>query len=117
MMKQLLMTVAVAAACLGQAVAEPVASLADGGTGKVEFASVTPPGFYPLVHRAQMPAATISGVLTLPAGDARVPAMILAHGSGGVTSGREGRWSTRLAEIGIAAFVVDSFGPRGIKET
>jgi dienelactone hydrolase len=120
MMKQLLVTLAVAAFGLGQAGragAEPVASLADGRTGKIEFASATPPGFYPLVHRMSSPQAAISGVLTLPAGDARVPAMVLAHGSGGVSSGREGRWSSRLTEIGIGAFVVDSFGPRGIKET
>lgn len=97
--------------------AESVTTLADGRTGKVEFESITPPGFYPLVQRTPSPRATISGVLTVPAGDAKVPAIVLAHGSGGVSSGREGHWASRLNELGIAAFIVNSFGPRGIKET
>jgi dienelactone hydrolase len=97
--------------------AQPVATLADGRTGKIEFESITPAGFYPLMQRSPSPKATISGALTLPPGEAKVPAMVVAHGSGGVSSGREGRWATRLNDLGIAAFVVDSFGPRGINET
>jgi dienelactone hydrolase len=99
------------------AAAEPVASLADGRTGKIEFASITPTGFFALVRRNPSPRVTVTGVLSLPAGDAKVPAMVIAHGSGGVTDAREGRWSRRLNEIGVAAFYVDSFGPRGIKDT
>lgn len=97
--------------------AEPVATLADGRTGRIEFGSITPTGFYPLAHRMVSGKATVSGVLTVPVGSGKVPAMVLAHGSGGVSDGREGRWANRLGELGVAAFVVDSFGPRGIKET
>ncbi len=119
-MKLLLAAIAVTAASLAHAAevaAEPVASLADGRTGKIEFASTTPTGFFALVRRSPSPQTTVTGVLTLPAGDAKVPAMVIAHGSGGVSDAREGRWTARLNEIGVAAFYVDSFGPRGIKDT
>jgi dienelactone hydrolase len=56
-------------------------------------------------------------VLNLPPGTDKVPAMVIAHGSGGVSDAREGRWTSRLNEIGIAAFYFDSFGPRGIRDT
>jgi dienelactone hydrolase len=46
-----------------------------------------------------------------------VPAVIVAHGSGGVSEGREGAWAARIVGWGYAAFVVDSFSPRGIRET
>jgi dienelactone hydrolase len=111
---------AIAAAVLGLAqgaAAQPVGSLDDGRTGKIQFESITPTGYTALVRRTASPKATIAGVLSLPAGTGRVPAMVLAHGSGGVSDAREGRWAERLNEIGIAAFIVDSFNPRGITET
>ena len=120
MMKQLVVTLTVAAVCLAHAAAargEPVTSLADGRVGRIEFASITPTGFFALTRRSPSPQVTVTGVLTLPAGAAKVPAMVIAHGSGGVSEAREGRWTSRLTEIGIAAFYVDSFGPRGIKDT
>lgn len=117
-MKALLAAAAAAALLLAQgAAAQPATSLADGRAGKIQFQSTTPSGFYPLVHRSPAPAAVVAGELSLPAGSGKVPAMVLAHGSGGVSDGREGRWASRLGELGVAAFVVDSFGPRGIKET
>jgi dienelactone hydrolase len=119
-MKQLLAAIALTTACLAHAAgvgAEPIASLADGRAGKIELTSVTPSGFLALVRRSPLPQTTVTGVLTLPPGAAKVPAMVIAHGSGGVSDAREGRWTSRLNEIGIAAFYVDSFGPRGIRET
>jgi dienelactone hydrolase len=62
--------------------------------------------------------ATVVGTLTLPAGAAaRMPAMVIAHGSGGILPGREDAWATRLNKLGIATFVVDSFAPRGLAST
>jgi dienelactone hydrolase len=101
----------------GAAQAQPGATLADGRTGKIEFESITPTGYYPLTRRTAAPKATVRGVLSVPPGDAKVPAMVVAHGSGGVSDGREGRWAGRLNDLGIAAFIVDSFNPRGIKDT
>ena len=111
---------AVAAALFGVAhgaAAQPAASLADGKTGKIQFESITPVGYSALIRRTPSPKATISGVLSLPKGTAKVPAMVLSHGSGGVSDAREERWADRLNDIGIAAFIVDSFNPRGITET
>jgi len=97
--------------------AQPVATLADGRDGRIEFESITPPSFGTLVRRGSLPKVVVTGELSLPKGADKVPAMIVAHGSNGVTEGREGRWAVRLNENGIAAFVVDSFKPRGIKST
>jgi dienelactone hydrolase len=43
--------------------------------------------------------------------------MVIAHGSAGVSDEREGGWAKRLGEAGLATFVVDSFGPRGVRQT
>ncbi|MPZ36249.1 MAG: alpha/beta hydrolase fold domain-containing protein [Rhodospirillales bacterium] len=97
--------------------AQPVASLADGRTGHIEFASMTPSGPSELVRGAGAPA-TVSGTLVLPAGaTGRMPAMVIAHGSGGILPGREDAWAARLSGLGIATFVVDSFAPRGLSST
>ncbi len=99
--------------------ADPVASLADGRTGRIEFSSVTPSGPTELVLRSYpTTATTVTGTLGLPpAADGRIPAMVIAHGSGGVLPGREDAWAARLNALGIATFVVDSFTPRGLKTT
>jgi dienelactone hydrolase len=99
--------------------ADPVASLADDRTGRVEFSSATPSGPTELVRRSY-PAAgtTVAGTLVLPpTGSGRMPAMVIAHGSGGILPGREDAWAARLNTLGIATFVVDSFAPRGLQST
>ncbi len=102
-----------------RAVAEPVSSLADGRTGRIEFRSVTPGGPTELVRRTYPAAGTVvSGTLVLPqAAEGPVPAMVIAHGSGGILKGREDAWAARLNALGIATFVVDSFAPRGLQST
>jgi dienelactone hydrolase len=98
--------------------AQTVASLADGRTGKIEFESLTPATVGAFVRRApDLPRTAIFGHLSLPDGTGKVPVMVIAHGSGGVTDAREFAWAKRLAEIGVGAFIVDSFTPRGIRET
>ena len=97
--------------------AQPVASLADGRTGRIEFASLTPSGPSELVRGAGAPV-TVGGTLVLPTtAAARMPAMVIAHGSGGILAGREDAWAARLNGLGIATFVVDSFAPRGLSST
>ncbi|MCC7274761.1 MAG: hypothetical protein IT561_18975, partial [Alphaproteobacteria bacterium] len=92
--------------------AAPLADLRDGRAGPIEFTSRTPSG--PSALMAGEGAATaIAGMLRLPPGAGRVPAMVISHGSGGILEGREGAWADRLLAQGVAAFVVDSFGPRG----
>lgn len=95
----------------------PVPDLADGRTGKIYFESVTPTGLFVLVKRQVTRKTTIFGTLRLPKkATAPVPAMVIAHGSAGVSNDREFWWADHLNDIGIAAFVVDSFTPRNIRE-
>jgi dienelactone hydrolase len=60
---------------------------------------------------------TITGELYLPPGDAKVPAMIVHHGSGGITDARERRYARELVKMGVAALVLDSFKGRGVTST
>ena len=48
-----------------------------------------------------------------------MPAMILVHGSGGLAWEGDNlrRWAARLNRRGVAALIIDTFGPRGITET
>lgn len=95
----------------------PVATLADGRTGTVAFTALTPKTARALVQRTVTDTSVIAGVLTVPAGaHGPVPAMVIAHGSGGVTRG-EYDWANRLNALGIASFVIDNFTGRGISET
>lgn len=52
-----------------------------------------------------------------PAVQGVVPAMVIHHGSGGVTGQREGRYAREFAAVGVAAVVIDSFRPRGVTST
>ncbi len=95
-----------------------IANLSDGRTGKIPFESVTPTGYYQLARGQATAKVTIVGTLTLPADAVTpVPAMVIAHGSGGVTDEREHRWAKQVNGFGMAAFVVDSFGPRNVRDT
>ena len=52
-----------------------------------------------------------------PAKQGAVPAMVIHHGSGGVSSEREGRFAREMVAMGVAAVVIDSFKPRGVSST
>jgi dienelactone hydrolase len=87
---------------------------------KISIPSVTPASLFPLLHHETTPT-TVTGELYLPPkASGPVPAMVLKHGSGGLegpTGTNIRKWAGTITSWGIAAFVVDSFGPRGIKET
>ena len=60
---------------------------------------------------------TLSGELRLPvSGAAKVPAVVLVHGSGGLGASTD-RWAWEINSAGAAAFILDSFAGRGIVET
>jgi hypothetical protein len=60
---------------------------------------------------------TIAVELRLPStAAARVPAVVLLHGSGGANT-RDDRWSRDLNDLGVATLLVDSFTGRGIVST
>jgi dienelactone hydrolase len=87
---------------------------------KLSIPSVTPASLYALLHHDTKPA-TVTGDLYLPPkASGPVPAMVLMHGSGGLqgpTGTNIRKWASTFAGWGVAALVVDVFGPRGIKET
>jgi dienelactone hydrolase len=111
-----------AAACnwsnAGAQTSAPVDTLSDGRSGKVHFESLTPRGYFQLARGEARAKATVFGTLLLPpTSTGRVPAMVVAHGSAGVSETRETRWAKELVAAGMAAFVVDSFTPRNIRQT
>ena len=62
-------------------------------------------------------AVTIAGALRFPQGaSGRLPAVVLLHGSGGVSASHE-LWSKHFNEMGIASFLIDSFSGRGLTST
>jgi len=85
---------------------------------RVAFDSVTVDGLSVILDRKLPDDARlrIEAELVIPDGDGRVPAMVIAHGSGGVGR-READWSQVLSDAGVAALAFDSFTPRGIRET
>jgi dienelactone hydrolase len=87
---------------------------------RLSIPTVTPASPWALLKH-EAPAATVAGELTLPAqASGPVPALILKHGSGGM-SGPNGanikRWAAVLNGWGVATLTVDSFAPRGLSET
>lgn len=72
-----------------------------------------PPAFGPATVGA--PRSGLPGEYFRPAGAGPFPAMVVLHGCAGV--GPHSRnWARRLRAWGYAALVVDSFGPRGVRE-
>jgi len=63
-------------------------------------------------------ATLIAGELRFPqsASSGRLPAVVLLHGSGGVSGGHE-LWAKQFNEMGIASFLIDSFSGRGLTST
>ena len=57
---------------------------------------------------------TIAGELRLPAvsDEQRLPAVVLAHGAGGVY-GNADAWADAINDLGVAVFILDSFTGRG----
>lgn len=87
--------------------------------GRIHFNSLTPKAYYFLLKRtADVQKTVVGGTLLFPDNiTGPVPAMVISHGSGGVMSNITERWTPLLLKMGIAVFVVDSFGARGIADT
>lgn len=103
-------------------VVTPVTDFASApGNGWYSFASSTPRSLAEVIDRSRpRAAASAAGQLWLPPGakaGAGVPAVVLVHGSGGVYPELAEFWAARLNAQGIAAFIVDVFGPRGVQST
>jgi len=68
--------------------------------------------------RSKGQAVELKGELILPReAKGPVPAMLVLHGSGGLTSGREHAYAEILNTMGVAAIIPDHFGGRGVVST
>lgn len=76
--------------------------LADGDRGTIWFRTDEP--------------LVLSGELRFPDGPGPFPAVVLMHGCSGLPSRSVSGWEPVLREWGLATFVVDSFGNRGLRE-
>jgi poly(3-hydroxybutyrate) depolymerase len=105
-------------------IAAIVILLAASGMGsaqqRISIPSFTPASLSTLLHHETTPTTVIGELYLPPKASGPLPALVLMHGSGGL-EGPTGtdirKWAGIFAGWGIAALVVDSFGPRGIKET
>jgi len=88
------------------------------GSGRYSFASSTPRTLADAIERSRpRPPATAVGQLIMPAGAGKVPAVLLVHGSGGVYPELASFWGKRFNDLGMAVFILDIFGPRGVQST
>jgi dienelactone hydrolase len=63
-------------------------------------------------------SAKIPVVLVMPDKiEGKIPAMVLLHGSGGMNLKHKMIYADEFAKMGIATAIVDTFSPRGIKNT
>jgi dienelactone hydrolase len=94
---------------------QPLDDLSRGQEGKIHFTSTNSASFKEILAAGGRSKPTdISGTLSIPKNiSAKVPAVIILHGAGGVDDFYF-EMADRLNEMGIAAFVVDSFENRGI---
>ncbi len=86
---------------------------------RVVLRSATPASLFDLARerRDRWAPIDIWGDLSMPAGaQAPVPAVVLSHGSDGVTPSLS-QWVSLFNQLGVATLVVDSFGPRGVSST
>lgn len=95
-------------------------TFAGGVTGRVvEVPSASPRNYHHAISTAdEMPRLTIDGQLFLPppAGSVRVPLVIVVPGSLGIAASHLAHAET-LVQAGLAAFVLDPFGARGVTST
>jgi dienelactone hydrolase len=88
------------------------------GGETVVFKSCSPATYKALLAGAPSASEEICGYLSMPdKSGGKLPLVVISIGSQGFKAGREVLYSRALTSIGIAAFVVDSFTPRGFSET
>jgi len=102
--------------------AAPLADLSGGQTGRIEYASVTPQHRWAFVRKntEAIKPAVVYGDLLMPkniAANAKVPAVVVSHASGGVNATLYDLWAKELNAAGYAVFIPDSFKPRGLDRT
>lgn len=95
-----------------------VSDLSQGQVGVINFSSVNTTSYADLAGRTGSfnSSAVVKGTLSLPANvSGKVPAVIIAHTCGGVSQA-EFNYAKFFNSQGVAAFVLDSFTPRGMTQ-
>ncbi len=94
-------------------------AFANGATGRnIDIPSASPVNYHQVISNpSAMPRITIDGKLFMPPGArGRLPLVMIVPGSLGVAPSHVAHAEV-LTEMGIAAFVLDSFGARGVTST
>jgi dienelactone hydrolase len=100
--------------------AAPVTDLASGATGRIEFQSMNPPDRwqYARLNMQNTPQQVVWGDLLMPkSASGKVPALVLSHGSSGISPAAYDVWAAKMNDAGVAIFIIDSFKPRGVEQT
>ena len=96
---------------------EPAMELTADSKGKIYFPTKSPYDFSRLLNGFdKLPTHSGVGELYMPEGASAenpVPAIIILPGSGGINAAREPAYAKLFNQMGIAAFVVDYYTPRG----
>ncbi len=99
---------------------QPVTQLNEQTEGTIYYQSATPFDLDVLLSNMDDAKPTTGlGHLYIPesaTSEQPVPAMVILHGSGGISPGREHEHAKLLNQNGIAAVVVDYYQPRGLTE-
>jgi dienelactone hydrolase len=103
-------------ACTGAAAAEGLQDLSAGQSGRLQLKSSNPESLWTLLRGDKGPEVAIAVDLLLPpeAAGSKVPAVVLSHGSEGVSSLYYDVWAKALLAEGYAVLIVDSFTGRGV---
>ena len=100
--------------------AAPLADLSGGQSGRIEFQSITPQSIWTYARRnlTDTKNVVVWGDLLMPknASD-KIPALVLSHGSSGVSPYAYDVWASKMNAAGVAIFIVDSFKPRNISSS
>lgn len=95
------------------AASAPLDDMRAGPTGRIEFMASNPPDRYALIRGRLGDQQVIWGDLLMPTRVVeKVPAVVMSHGSDGITEGMHQVWAKPLLAAGFAVFMVDSFTPR-----
>lgn len=118
-MKRILATIAIFAGSIA-AIAAPLTNLTAGQTGRIEFDSMNPPDRwqYARLNLQTTKPAVVWGDLLMPKNiSGKVPALVLSHGSSGISPAAYDVWARDMNAAGVAIFIIDSFKPRGVDQT
>lgn len=100
--------------------AAPVNDLSAGQTGRIEYDSMNPPNRweYARLNMQNTTQAVVWGDLLMPKNvSGKVPALVLSHGSSGISPAAYDVWARDMNAAGVAIFIIDSFKPRGVDQT